>query len=106
MDARASIAHRTIIDACAENVACFQMPVWKENVFFRLDEKAIVRPSARNCKRLLTLFGARRARTISIACCRQVWDTVRIASPITMRNVDGWQSLNERPSDQIIDLAA
>jgi hypothetical protein len=33
------------------------------------------------------------------------WDTVRIASPITMRNVDGW-SLNERPSDQIIDLAA
>jgi putative transposase len=25
---------------------------------------------------------------------------------ITMRKVDGWQSLNERPSDQIIDLAA
>jgi hypothetical protein len=25
---------------------------------------------------------------------------------ITMRKVDGWQSLAERPSDQIIDLAA
>ncbi len=25
---------------------------------------------------------------------------------ITMRRVDGWQSLNEKPSDQIIDLAA
>ena len=25
---------------------------------------------------------------------------------ITMRKVDGWQSLNEKPSDQIIDLAA
>jgi putative transposase len=25
---------------------------------------------------------------------------------ITMRQVDGWQSLAEKPSDQIIDLAA
>ncbi len=25
---------------------------------------------------------------------------------ITMRKVDGWQSLNEKPSDQAIDLAA
>jgi len=25
---------------------------------------------------------------------------------ITMRKVDGWQSLAEKPSDQIIDLAA
>jgi len=25
---------------------------------------------------------------------------------ITMRKVDGWRSLNERPSDQMIDLAA
>jgi hypothetical protein len=25
---------------------------------------------------------------------------------ITMRKVDGWRSLNERPSDQTIDLAA
>jgi len=25
---------------------------------------------------------------------------------ITMRKVDGWQSLTEKPSDQIIDLAA
>jgi len=27
-------------------------------------------------------------------------------SQITMRKVDGWQSLAEKPSDQIIDLAA
>jgi len=25
---------------------------------------------------------------------------------ITMRNVDGWQSLSEKASDQILDLAA
>jgi transposase-like protein len=25
---------------------------------------------------------------------------------ITMRKVDGWRSLNERPSDQTVDLAA
>jgi hypothetical protein len=28
------------------------------------------------------------------------------SSQITMRKVDGWRSLNERPSDQTIDLAA
>jgi hypothetical protein len=28
------------------------------------------------------------------------------ACQITMRKVDGWRSLNERPSDQTIDLAA
>jgi hypothetical protein len=38
MDARASIAHRTIIDTCAANVACFQEPDRKEDVYFRLDE--------------------------------------------------------------------
>src|ERR1700730_17021097 len=58
----APVAHRTIIDACATNVACFQ-------------------GSVRNRNRLLTLFGARGAQTISIAYCHQVWDTVRIALP-------------------------
>jgi hypothetical protein len=29
-----------------------------------------------------------------------------VSGQITMRKVDGWQSLAEKPSDQIIDLAA
>ena len=51
--------------------------------------------------------------------CRKVsgdWDLPRTAAmffraplasgQITMRKVDGWQSLAEKPSDQAIDLAA
>jgi putative transposase len=29
-----------------------------------------------------------------------------VSGQITMRKVDGWRSLGEKPSDQIIDLAA
>jgi len=32
--------------------------------------------------------------------------TLLASGQITMRKVDGWQSLAEKPSDQIIDLAA
>src|ERR1700730_18865940 len=50
MDAGACIARRTIIDACAANVACFSVTVRKKDVYFGLDEKAIAftRRSARN----------------------------------------------------------
>jgi transposase len=43
-------------------------------------------------------------------CCPRTFHHGRrsllASGQITMRRVDGWQSLNEKPSDQIIDLAA
>jgi hypothetical protein len=37
---------------------------------------------------------------------RMVFWALMASGQITMRKVDGWQSLVERPVDQIIDLAA
>lgn len=34
------------------------------------------------------------------------WALLGASGQVTMRKVDGWQSLAEKPSDQIIDLAA
>jgi len=44
----------------------------------------------------MLILGAPRRDTAPVICRGQ----------ITMRKMDGWQSLAEKPSDQIIDLAA
>jgi hypothetical protein len=56
---------------------------------------------ARNCISQL------RARNNLLPRCKKSGRRALLASgQIVMRKVDGWQSLAEKPSDQIIDLAA
>jgi hypothetical protein len=52
----------------------------------------------------------RRIKTQTVLPCAETaamlfW-ALMASGQITMRKVDGWQSLAEKPSDQIIDLAA
>jgi putative transposase len=52
----------------------------------------------------------RRIKTQTILPCAEtaamLFCALLASGQITMRKVDGWQSLTQKPSDQIIDLAA
>ena len=49
--------------------------------------------------------GGRNRENMTLETVPPVW-ALLASGQITMRKVDGWRSLNERPSDQTIDLAA
>ena len=56
------------------------------------------------------MFGKRRIKTQTVLPCAETaamlfWALMG-SGQIVMRKVDGWQSLAEKPADQIIDLAA
>jgi hypothetical protein len=56
------------------------------------------------------MFGKRRIKTQTVLPCAETaamlfW-ALMASGQIVMRKVDGWQSLAEKPADQIIDLAA
>ena len=48
----------------------------------------------------------RRIKTQTAATAAMLFWALLASGQIAMRKVDGWQSLAEKPSDQIIDLAA
>jgi hypothetical protein len=52
------------------------------------------------------LCSARRHASRLRACKRSSSAASRPDHPVTMRKVDGWQTLAGKPADQIIDLAA
>ena len=63
--------------------------------------KAIERPHEEFKRRIKTQTAAPRAETAAML----FW-ALMASGQIVMRKVDGWQSLVEKPADQIIDLAA
>ena len=62
------------------------------------------------CRPVNALAGKRRIKTQTILPCAETaamlfW-ALLASGQIVMRKVDGWQTLAEKPADQIIDLAA